>query len=343
MSEMVKDSRTIDVSIIMPVYNSEKYLSESIEAIIAEKRIELELIIVNDASTDKSQEIIDAYVEKDKRIKVICLEENSRQGTARNRGLDIAQGEYVLFVDSDDILHEGAIYECVNKQRSKGSDVCAFFYQRMLDDGKSRRYYSENLKQREILDMLGNKGELDIKDRELLFIHTAGVCNNLFVRKIIEDNKIRFPEKLIYEDNYFVKLYMLYVKKYAYINKIFYDYREHASSTTKKINDKSQFDRLKIEELKLNAFVERGLYEKFKDAIDFDFLRLYYLNSIGLFMRMDEVPFDKFKEMRTKVYPIIKYINKNKYYKELRKEELIKLRVSLISFRLLQLLYKIKK
>lgn len=333
----------LDISIIMPVYNSERYIKEAISPILAEKNISFELILVNDASTDKSLEIIKNIAREDDRIKIINLEKNSRQGTARNKGLDIAKGKYILFVDSDDILHTEAISKLFALQEQNQSDVCAFAYRRMIDrqDGQ-REYYFDDGNQRKLLQSLADDYYLNDEKISELFLSTAGVCNNLFSKNIIDKYNIRFPENLIYEDNYFVKLYMFYVRKYSYLNEVLYDYREHDKSTTKNVNDSSQFDRLKIEDLKLETFKKLGLYGIHKDAIDFDYLRLYYLNSIGLFMLRDKVPYNLLKDMRKKINRLLPEIRQNKYFNMLRKEEKFKFYLSLISFRLLRLAYKIK-
>lgn len=99
------------ISIIVPVYNTEKYLNRCINSILNQSFKELELILVNDGSTDNSRKILDKYFKKDSRIKVIN-KENGGQGSARNMGLDIAQGEYIGFVDSDDWIHKD-MYKCM--------------------------------------------------------------------------------------------------------------------------------------------------------------------------------------------------------------------------------------
>lgn len=99
-----------EVSIIVSIYNTENYLRRCIDSILTQSFENFELILVNDESTDNSGKIIDEYKSKDKRIKVIH-KENGGQGSARNRGLDIAKGNYIGFVDSDDWIHRDV---CIN-------------------------------------------------------------------------------------------------------------------------------------------------------------------------------------------------------------------------------------
>lgn len=93
------------VSIIMPMYNRSFFVEQSIDSVIAQTYKNWELIIIDDYSTDNSKEIVEKYIERDLRIKIICLEQNSGVAEARNRGIEIANGQYLAFLDSDDIWH----------------------------------------------------------------------------------------------------------------------------------------------------------------------------------------------------------------------------------------------
>ena len=111
------------ISIIVPIYNVEKYLPKCIDSIINQTLENIEIILVNDGSTDSCAEIIESYANKDNRIKVIH-KKNGGQSSARNMGLDIAKGEYIGFVDSDDWLHYD-MYENMYKSIKKvNSDLC---------------------------------------------------------------------------------------------------------------------------------------------------------------------------------------------------------------------------
>lgn len=96
------------ISVIIPVYNVEEYISECIESVIAQSYNNLEIILVNDGSTDSSGESCDRYAAKDSRIRVIH-KENGGQSSARNAGLEVASGEWIVFVDSDDVVHKELI------------------------------------------------------------------------------------------------------------------------------------------------------------------------------------------------------------------------------------------
>lgn len=329
------------ISIVVPVYGAEQYLDRCVESVLAQDYEDYELILVNDASPDRSGDLMEEWAERDSRIRCIHLPENLRQGGARNRGLDIAQGEFVYFIDSDDWIDPLTLSSLVEKQKEHNADMVGFEYRRarsledIYDDPRT-------VLNRKRLLPLAHGNKLTDAERELLFLNTAGVWNNLYRRSIIESAKLRFPEGLAYEDNAFVKLYTVYVDHYDYLPKPFYYYFGNPQSTTKQINSTWQFDRLEIEELKLRELTDRGFRERFREAIDFDFLRLYYLNSLGIFFRRDEVPWDLLRSMRSRVLELIPDVTKNHYYKtELRKAERIKWRLSGFSLRLLALYYRL--
>ena len=110
------------ISVIVPIYNVEKYLAKCIDSIINQTLTNIEIILVNDGSTDNSRKIIDKYDKKDSRIKVIH-KKNGGQGSARNAGLDIAKGEYIGFVDSDDWIDSNMYENLYNAAISNNADI----------------------------------------------------------------------------------------------------------------------------------------------------------------------------------------------------------------------------
>ena len=115
----------VKVSVIIPVYNVEKYLRECIDSILNQTLHELELICVDDGSTDGSLEILQAYEKKDNRVTVLT-QHNQGAGAARNKGLQIAKGEYLSFLDADDFFAPGMLEEAYRKCKSVSADVCVY-------------------------------------------------------------------------------------------------------------------------------------------------------------------------------------------------------------------------
>ena len=112
----------IKVSVIVPVFNVESYLNESLDSILNQTLKDIEIICINDGSTDNSLDILETYSKKDKRIKIIS-KENEGQGVARNVGLDNAQGEYISFVDSDDFIKRDMLEKLYNKAENNDLDL----------------------------------------------------------------------------------------------------------------------------------------------------------------------------------------------------------------------------
>ena len=115
------------VSVIVPVYKVEKYLNRCVNSILNQTYKDLEVILVDDGSPDSCPEICDGYAQKDKRVKVIH-KENGGQGSARNSGLDVARGEYILFVDSDDYIAKNLIEITLQKAERFDADMVIFDY-----------------------------------------------------------------------------------------------------------------------------------------------------------------------------------------------------------------------
>lgn len=133
----MKDS-SIKFSIIVPVYNVEKFLRESLDSIISQTLKDFEVICVNDGSTDNSLEILKEYANNDSRIKVIS-QENQGQGVARNNAIDIAQGKYLLFVDPDDFIESNTLEVLYNKFHETDVDIIQFDYVIYNDLTKKRK------------------------------------------------------------------------------------------------------------------------------------------------------------------------------------------------------------
>ena len=136
----------VEVSIIMPVYNCEEFLSESIESILNQTFEDFEFICVDDGSTDSSWEILQDYAEKDSRMQVFH-QENQGGGTARNRALEKTNGRYLLFIDSDDVLYQNALKETYELIKEKNVDFLLFKainYDESTDTYYEQDYFTMN-------------------------------------------------------------------------------------------------------------------------------------------------------------------------------------------------------
>lgn len=203
------------VSIIVPIYNVEKYLPKCIESIINQTLTNIEIILVNDGSTDSSGKIADEYAKKDERI-IVIHKENRGQGSARNVGIDIAKGEYIGFVDSDDWIDEEMYEKLYTNAKEYNSDVCVC--NRNVYDEYSNIITSINVQQELIDNVNGNL--LDYVVNKLLFKHTVVVYNKIYKTNIIKNESIRFKEvrEVGSEDALFNCQLLFHIKRISAIN-----------------------------------------------------------------------------------------------------------------------------
>ncbi|MDD4819459.1 MAG: glycosyltransferase [Flavobacteriales bacterium] len=215
------------VSVIIPVYNTENYLREAIYSIENQSLTDIEIIAVNDGSTDSSLSILNEMAEKDPRIKVLS-QKNAGQSTARNTGFDIATGRYVYFMDSDDILEHTALEKCFAKCEENNLDVVTFD---ALTFGKSGYFDDNHYKRCHLLkDTIYTGNELL---NILMDIQKLRVPMWLYVvkRSFLLDISLRsYPGKR-HEDELFTALLFLQAKRVGIINEPFFHRRMRENST----------------------------------------------------------------------------------------------------------------
>lgn len=212
------------VSVIVPVYNTEKYLCKCLNSLLGQTLSDIEIILVDDASTDKSLDILLAYQEKNpQKIKVIKNSQNAGPAKARNIGLDLASGEYIGFVDSDDFITPNMYSDLLNACESSNSQLSR----------TNRKVIYRNLD----LSFLGNRFSYELPkvinpsvDKYYLVTDPPCVTNKLFSRDLIADS--RFPEKIKWEDYPFAVPLMLKANQVASIETKNYFYNIHLSSTS---------------------------------------------------------------------------------------------------------------
>lgn len=217
------------ISVIVPVYNVEIYLERCIKSIVEQSFKDLEILLIDDGSTDNSGLICDKWAEKDKRIHVIH-KKNGGLSDARNAGLDIYKGEYVCFVDSDDYLEIDMLEElmCALEKNKADIAVCNFVYEYEDEDKQTQNY--EEFRIEEELLLTGRQFMLlGTKER-----HSFGVVvwNKLFKRKIFQ--KLRFPEGKLHEDEFVFHQIMYKCKSVICIPKTGYHYFQRKGSITSK-------------------------------------------------------------------------------------------------------------
>lgn len=208
------------VSVIVPVYNTEKYLNKCIDSILNQNFEDYEIIIINDNSKGDAEEIIKSY--KDKKIVYIKNKINKGIGYNRNLGIKKAKGEYICFIDSDDYINNDFLSEMYNFSKENNLDLCICDYYNVDEDGNVIKEFKLN-------DF--NVTNIE-KTPKLLCDINLGPCNKLFKRKMLIDNKITFSEKLKYEDLSFVAISIKESKKIGKVNKFLNCFTVHKGSET---------------------------------------------------------------------------------------------------------------
>lgn len=217
------EKHTDRISIIIPVYNTEKYLSRCFDSIILQTYKDIEIIIINDGSTDNSLSIIRDYEKKDNRI-IVIDKENEGVSSARNMGIEQATGEYIMFCDSDDSVHPQWCEYMLEQIKRYPADLISCRYLMVAD-----------------MEMISSQG-IDCRDSEpatyydLFLLGTSGsVWNKIYRISVIQDNSIRFRSGLpIGEDVHFNIEYAKYIDNYRLVSDDLYYYTDNPDSAKHK-------------------------------------------------------------------------------------------------------------
>ncbi|MDO4555751.1 MAG: glycosyltransferase [Lachnospiraceae bacterium] len=231
------------ISIIVPVYNGEKYLEQCLDSLVEQTYTNIEIICINGSSNDNSLKILNQYAKIDSRIKVITRE-NKGVSISRNEGLNVATGEFILFVDADDWIEKNTCEIVLQEFLRNKTDIVMWSYIREFQNNSQpkkifdydRIEYSENdVKQlhRRFIGLIGKELE-KVENADAL----CPVWGKLYKREIIEEYRIRFIDIRdigTYEDGLFNLEYFAHVKKAVYIQQYLYHYRKDnpASITSK--------------------------------------------------------------------------------------------------------------
>ncbi|WP_053240979.1 glycosyltransferase [Clostridium sp. DMHC 10] len=211
------------VSVIIPVYNSAKYLEEMTASLAVQTLKEIEFIFVDDCSTDNSLEILYKFEkENSDRVIIIKLEENQGPGGARNIGLEYASGEYLAFADSDDYV-KPEMYECI--------------YEKAIEDDYDIvecGYFSERKNKEMMLWNKSMEGEVSFDNRVKMFITCGFLWSKLYKRNLIINSQIKFIPKMKLEDVDFLNRLYCRIKKVGIVEKTLYYYRDNPESFSNK-------------------------------------------------------------------------------------------------------------
>ena len=260
------------ISVIIPVYNSERYLYACIESVLNQTFHDFELILVDDGSTDASGSICDEFAQKDNRV-IVLHKSNEGVSAARNDGLALARGEYITFVDSDDTIENDMFENMYNS--AKDSDIVVCGLNLVFED----HIESHTIEAIETLDIKGFVTNYLVS--ELKNLTLAGPVNKLFKTKVIRENGVEFNlEITVLEDGLFVIDFLRHAKKICAVQRCFYQYIQHSGSAIRKFHKNNLramslfYDGLQkllsvhsINTHEIQEYIDEFFYARFMDSI----------------------------------------------------------------------------
>jgi glycosyltransferase involved in cell wall biosynthesis len=225
----------IPISVIIPVYNVEKYLRRCLDSVINQTFRDLEIICVNDGSTDSSSEILEEYKSKDERI-IVINKVNGGLSSARNAGMKVAQGEYIGFVDSDDWIDLDFFEKLYVAAKKHDADAACTGIKRVYSSGKvlKKLDFSEEILLRKCSEKYSY---LEIPKK-------CYVWNKIYKKSEVERQNLLFKEGVTFEDCYFTIRFLYHSDKIVAVPNIYYNYWVNNKSISRITSDKNQMDKI---------------------------------------------------------------------------------------------------
>lgn len=249
------------VSIIIPVYNAQKHIKKCLQSILCQSYSDLEILLIDDGSTDSSKQVILEMQKQDQRI-VYYQKENSGPGEARNLGIDIANGTYLVFIDSDDEVQKEYIQTLVSKIEKTNSDIVISGIQQVLDN-----------------DINGKK--IIIEDKEYARYILLGVLGKIYKTNYIKSNNIKFSKDMFAEDAYFNLQALFMTNQIVNDTYIGYLYKINQEGITKKqAKEQNKMQNYKVLDHLWEIMQQKISKETIQDKKDY--IELYFFLYIGL-------------------------------------------------------------
>lgn len=286
------------ISVIVPVYNAESYLSECIESILNQTYSSFELILINDGSKDSSGRICDEYANKDQRVRVFH-KNNEGVSAARNMGIELARYKYLMFIDSDDYIASEMFHSLFIQAETTNADCIMTGIRFVFEKNGTQKEYALTNAEFSVPDEI---------NKYYFMINSAfgfhSVWSKLYVTRILHMKQVRFARNLsILEDGSFVSLYLQNCKKCVCMESIFYNYRQsEKDSLMKKYNENA------IYALEYKHEVDQYVVEK----LDKNNKEKYYQDQFALLIAFCvQIYTRSFLENKQKKEVLIRYLNNN--------------------------------
>lgn len=259
----------LKLSIVIPVYNVEKYLAKCLDSVIYPELEGYEIVVVNDGSTDSSLSVAEDYARRFPGLIRVISTENGGLGAARNVGLEAARGEFLLFLDSDDLLCEGALPEIMEKLK-EDFDICIYGILSVTEEGV-------------ILDDIprcGREGPLSLADYPRLLLCPPSACNKLCRRSLFMDSGLRFPSRVWYEDmRTMPKLYLL-TDRISATDKQWYIYVQRSGSITRSADMGRNLEIIEALDDLSGYYRARGKFDEYRNEFEYSAFYNEFLTAV---------------------------------------------------------------
>lgn len=250
------------VSVIVPIYNVEKYLEKCINSLLSQTLEDIQIILVNDGSKDNSGNIAREYEKNNKNRITYVEKENGGLSDARNYGLKYATGDFIAFLDSDDYIEKNAYEEMYNKAIEENADYveCDFIWEFPNKIRVDKQYPYKNKK-------------------EMLSFVRVVAWNKLIKRQLITDNNLEFPKGLRYEDVEFTYKLIPFINKFAYVDKPFIHYVQREGSIANVQNERTA-EIFTVLDNVIEFYKKNNIYEKYRDELEYNYARYLLCSSL---------------------------------------------------------------
>jgi glycosyltransferase involved in cell wall biosynthesis len=295
------------VSVIVPVYNTEKYLRKCLDSLADQTLKDIEIIIIDDGSTDSSPVIIKEYTEKDSKRFISLAQENSGQAVARNKALKMCTGEYIGFLDSDDFVRTDMFERMYNAAVAEDADYVACGYTDIT--------YDETGNEIELEHYVHSK--LAYKTKDMFFGALASPFLHLYKKEVLIESGADFPEGVVYEDTAFYLNIIPYIKKLAVIDEPL-AYRVRRSNSTMSTFKAAKVRQIfKVLDYSLDYYKKKGFYEEYQKEMEYFCVRVLLCSSMQRICKVEDSKERKALQNETLDYLYRNFPNRksNKYFK----------------------------
>ncbi len=278
----------VKVSIIIPIYNSEKYLESCLKSVKNQTFKEIEVIMINDGSTDESINICKSFCDKDRRFRLLN-KENTGVSDCRNIGIKLAKADYIMFVDADDWLENNAVDVSYNNIKEANADLCQFNYYFAISENnyiQNTHYYKPKEifeeKEMDILKCTVLSPDFEEKQTNRKIGKIKACWGKIYLRKMLIENKIEFNTSLkIHEDTLFNLQTFQKSKKIIFIDEFLYYYRKNESSITNRYcPGKIKENQLVIDKINNVLNEDNKIVQKAKNYLFFELFCNYIIKDV---------------------------------------------------------------